>query len=362
MNATVRRTIAALSTTAALSCLALPAQDVLLSEVCADAGGPWVELHNRSAATVDLSSWSLHLASRTVGMPQSYWWAFPTGTTLPAGGFLRVHWFQAWPTAAAPGELYTGNSVWDFLFSLGGEPLRADRGALGLFRSQLDSMMNTSSIVEDWVSWGDHGFVREPLAITNGRWTAGSHTPAIAAGTSLARNTGTVGSGLPHAQQWFTDSTPTPLQPNLSGAGVAAYGQGCAATGHHLLGVPTLRAPSLPLIGNAQFRLELDHTTGIYGEHAFVAWSAGARPAGAPSLLPPVVGGCAESIDPWQLVAMWLLPTQVITTVMPLSLAGLPPELAGTELHVQAMVVDLLPFTYPPYQGLSNALHVTLGQ
>jgi hypothetical protein len=273
-----------------------------------------------------------------------------------------VHWCQAAPASPAPGDLFTGNTVYDFLFGLGGETLRADRGALGLFRSQLDTMMNTAAIVEDWVSWGDHGFTREYLAVANGRWTTGRQTPSIASGTSLARNVAVIGIGQPHDTQWFVDSTPTPLAPNLSGAEVSSYGQGCAVAGNHLLGVPELRATSLPLIGNAQFGLALDRTTGIYGEHTVVAWSAAAAPTSQPSLLPYVAGGCAEVIDTSHLVSMWLLPTQVMTTSMPLSLAGLPAELAGIELHVQAVVFDLLPYAYPPYQGMSNALRIVLGQ
>lgn len=362
MNTTVHRAIGALLVTAALSPAPLSAQDVLLSEVRADAGGRWIELHNRSAATVDLSSWSLHFASRTVGTSQNYWWAFPAGTTLAGGGFLRVHWFQAAVGNAPPNELFTGNTAWDFLFGLGGETLRADRGALGLFRSQIDSMMSTASIVEDWVSWGDSGFQREHLAVTNGRWTHGQQAPAIAAGTSLARDVALLGLGVPHAAQWFTDNTPTPLLPNTTGASVSSYGDSCAVAGHHLLGAPALRASGMPLLGNAQFALALDHTTGIYGEHVIVVWSAGAAPVGQPSVLPPIAGGCAESIHTGHVLALWLLPTQVMTTNVPLSLAAMPPSLVGSELHAQALVLDLLPYTYPPYQGLSNALRIVFGQ
>ncbi len=361
MITTVHRAFAALFATAALSMPCLTAQDVLLSEVRADAGGRWIELYNRSATTVDLSSWSLHYASRTPGMPQNYWWAFPLGTTIASGGFLRVHWFQTAAGGALPGDLFTGNGMWDFLFGLGAEPLNADRGALGLLRSQLDTMMNTPSIVEDWISWGDHGFQREYLAIANSRWSSGQQTASIAAGSSLARDVDLLGLGLPHDQEWFADASPTPLAPNLSGAAVTSYGASCAVPGNHLLGQPALRATSLPLRGNVQFGLALDHTTGVYGEHVLVAWSLAAAPGGQPSVLPPVSGGCAESIDTSQLLAVWLLPTQVMTTNLPLSLATMPASLVGSELHAQALVLDLLPYANPPYQGLSNALRIVFG-
>ncbi|MBX3464051.1 MAG: lamin tail domain-containing protein [Planctomycetes bacterium] len=361
MIATVRRAAVALSTIAALAGGRLAAQSVLLSEVRADAQGRWIELHNRGASSVDLSTWSLHFASRTPSMPQNYWWAFPAGTTIAAGGFLRVHWYQAAPGVPGAGDVFTGGTFWDFLFGLGGEPLRGDRGALGLFRTQVDNQMNTPALVEDWVSWGDQGFPREQLAIANGRWTAGAQAPAIAPGGSIARNTSALAAGAGHAQQWFADASPTPLAPNLSGAAVTSHGQACAPAGHHLLGQPLLRAPSLPLLGNAQFGLALDHTTGIYGEFVLLAWSAGAAPPGQFSVLPPAIGGCAESIDLAQVFAVWLLPAQLITTHVPLSLAGMPPELSGSEAHVQAVVVDLLPYAFPPYQGVSNALQLVFG-
>ncbi|MBL9076698.1 MAG: lamin tail domain-containing protein [Planctomycetes bacterium] len=361
MNCTPRSAAVALFTTLALLPAPLQAQDVLISEVRADAAGHWLELHNRTGQPVDLSNWSLHVATRTPNQPQNYWWAFPLGTVIGADQFLRVHWYQAAPTAPAAGDLWTGSTVWDFLFGLGGEPLRADRGAVGLLRSQQDDMMTTPSIVEDWVSWGDHGFQREWLAVANGRWTQGAHTASIPTGCSLARNTNALAGGTPPVDQWFVDASPTPLEPNLSGAAVTAYGPACAPFGHHLLGAPVLRAPSLPLRGNAAFGLALDHTTGIYGEFAVLVWSRAAAPAGQPSVLPFVPGGCAESIAHPALVEGWLVPTQVMSTWVPLSLANLPLELVGSELHAQALVLDVVA-PNPVYQGLSNALQIVFGQ
>ncbi len=356
MITTVRSILVAFLTTAAVG-----AQSVLLSEVRADAGGRWVELHNRSALAVDLSSWSLHHASHTPSMPQEYWWAFPNGTVIAAGGYLRVHWYQAAPATPGTNELYTGSTPWNFMFSLGGEALSSVRGAFGLYRTQLGDQMGDASRIEDWISWGEHGYTREPLAIANGRWTAGRHTPAIPDGSSIARNEGAIGSVVLHDEQWFLDTTPTPLGPNLSGAGVVSYGTACAAFDNHLLGAPVLRAPSLPLLGNAQFRLAIDNSTGIYGEYVIVVWSAAAAPAGQPSLLPSIPGLCAEAIDTSQLVVVWLAQAQVSTTVIPFSLANASPALAGTEAHAQAFVLDLLPFAWTPLQGVSNALHVTFG-
>ena len=361
MTATTRGATAAMFTTFALSWSPLAAQEVLLSEVRADADGRWVELHNRSGVTIDLSSWSLHYATHTTGMPKNYWWAFPLGTTLAPDGYLRVHWFQAQPANAQPGDLWTGNTVWDFLFGLGGEQLRADAGAFGLFRTQLDSMMATPAMVEDWVGWGGSGYQREWMAIANGRWSAGQAVASVTTGSSIARNVAALAAGTPPELQWFADASPTPLAPNLDGASVTAYGAGCAPNGHHLLGVPVLRAAGLPLRGNAQFALQLDRTTGIFGEYVFVVWGRGAAPAGQPAFLPSVPGGCAESIDPWRTFDGWLLPAQVMTTTVALPLQNMPVELVGSELHAQALVFDFVVGT-PAYQGLSNALQIVFGQ
>jgi len=362
MNSTFRSaTVALLAITGALPTTTLSAQNVLINEVRADASGRWVELHNRSNFAVDLSTWSLHLGTHTVNMPQEYWWPFPTGTVLQPGAFLRVHWFQQGTSSLATGELFTGTSPFQFLFGLGGEALSGARGAFGLIRSQDGNAMSTPLTVEDWVSWGDDGFTREGYAIDANRWTANRHVAAIPAGSSIARNSAAIGNVVFQDQQWFTDSTPTPLAANTAGASVTSYGPSCAVTGHHLLGVPVLRTPSLPIMGNAQFGLATDNTTGIFGEYVLVVWSANAAPAGQPSVLPPVPGGCPESVDTNTLITAWLAPASIVTTFVPFSLATMPPSLVGSEAHAQAFVLDLMPFAWSPVQGVSNALRVTFG-
>ena len=363
MITTLHSGTAAFFTAIALGC-SLAAQSVILSEVRADAGGRWIELQNRSSTTVDLSQWSLHYASFTPSMPQSYWWPFPAGTTLPPGGFLRVNWFSAPPTSGAlPGQLWTGTSSFGFLFGLGAETLQANRGALGLLNSQDNLLMNTPAIVVDWLSWGDHGTTREWMAIQQGLWAADRHTAAIPAGGSLARNPELLGVTAFPDLQWFLDNSPTPNGPNTTGAIVQAYGTPCALPGNHLLGQPTLDTTALPLLGNASFGYAIGNTTGIYGEFAVIGFSAAAAPSGAPSILPLYVGTpCQEVVDTTQLVTTWLVPTQVLSTRIPLSLANLPPHAVGLALHAQALVLDLLPNAFPPYQGLTNAVRVVIGQ
>jgi hypothetical protein len=362
-NPTLARLAAALLATGALAPCTLRAQAVLLSEVRTDSSGRWLELHNRSAAMVDLSAWSLHYSTHTPGLPQSYWWPFPAGTTLAPGGFLLVHWYQDAPGPVAAGELWTGTSPYAFLFGLGGEPLQGARGAFALFATQASQNMSTGSFLVDWVSWGEHGYYREPLAIQQGLWHAGRHTPAIPAGSSLARDPQRIGT-VPYAdQQWFVDNTPTPNLPNVTGALIQPYGQPCVLPGNHLLGAPTLQAPALPLVGSPTFHFNLQHTTGIFAEFVVLGFSAGARPAGIGSILPTYAGvPCQEAIDAQQLFGTWLLPTQILTTQVPMPLTSLNSAAIGLEFHVQALVVELLPNAFPPYQGLSNALRLVVGQ
>ncbi len=363
MKSTLARHAAAFLTMTALAAGPLRAQTVVISEVRADAGGRWVELHNRGSAAVNLASWSLHYASRTPGTPQNYWWPFPTGTVLQPNGYLRVHWYQTASSAVATGELWTGTSPYGFLFGLGGETLLGTRGALALFSTQQNANMNTAAYVADWVSWGENGYTREGLAVQQGLWTAGRHLGALPAGSSHARDPGMVGAVAFPDLAWFLDNSPTPGLPNVTGAVVQSYGQACVLPGNHLLGMPSLTAPSLPLVGNSGFTLTVQNTTGIFAEFVLLGFSAGAAPPGAPSILPLYSGvPCQEAIDTQQLLATWVLPTQILGTHVPMSMANVPPAAVGLELHVQALVLQLLPNSFPPYQGISNALRLVVGQ
>ena len=366
MHSTLARGAAAILTTMAAAAVTAPAtaQTVLLNEVRADAGGRWIELHNRGAQPVDLSQWAIFYASLTPNMPQTYWWPFPNGTTLLPNGYLRVHWFQATPPGgAAAGDLWTGNTPSDFLWGLGGEQLLGQRGALGLLRSQDPALMSSPNVVEDWLVWGQSGFSREFMGTGAGVWSEGRFAPSIPAGQSLARDVDLVDTVSFEDQAWHLDTTPTPLATNQTGAVVEAYGAPCALPGNHLLGGPLLGTSSPPLLGNAQFALAVDHTTGLFGEFVLIGFSTGAGPANAPSILPPFAGiGCTQAIDAAGLITTWLVPAQLVSTTVPLSLQGVPSSAIGCELHAQALVIDLLVGAYPPYQGLSNALRLVVGQ
>lgn len=339
------------------------AQTVILSEVFVDAGDQWVEIHNRTGLPVDLSSWSLHAVTATPGRPQTYWWAFPTGTVIEGNGYLRVHWYAAAPTTAVPGELWTGATIHHFLFGLGGESLPRERGALALLRSRQNAMMNTPSIYADYVCWGQGGLSREYLAVQAGLWQNDTATAPIATATSLARHEGSIARTPLRRDEWFADSTPTPMRGNAGEADVRAVGVPCTTFGSRLFGPPTMTANSMPALGNASFALEIDHTTGVLYESILLAFSLGEAPAGQPPLLPPPPAGprCSEYLDAGRALGVVFARSRVGGTELPLSLASLPPALAGARFTVQALVLDGMPFAYPPYLGTTNALTITLG-
>jgi len=337
-------------------------RDVVLSEVRADGSDRWIELYNRGAASVDLSTWSLYQATDTANAPQNYWYGFPAGTSLAAGDFLLVHWLQPWRTPQAH-ELWTGDSAGYFLFGLGAEPLRGTTGALALLRSQQNGGMSTASVVDDWVSWGAGNFRREDLAQQAGLWQLGHFAPAFTAGQSLARDTAHIGQFAAPEFEWFRDDTPSPLAPNVTGAAVSVIGSPCLVFGNHLLGPPVLGTSSVPALGNAAFGLQVSNTTGLLFETCFVVFAGAAAPPGLPPVLPPPAVGprCPELIDYRDLIGALLLRTTISSTSVPLSLAGLSPALAGLQLYVQALVLDLYPGAFPPFQATTNALEVTIG-
>ncbi|MEZ6038573.1 MAG: lamin tail domain-containing protein [Planctomycetota bacterium] len=359
---TLLRHLCALSAVTAITHTAT-AQAVYLSEVRADGQEAWIELHNRGTTTTDLSTWSLHVSSHTPGMPKDYWWAFPAGTALQPDQYLRVHWHQSPNGPVQPGDLYTGTSYYGFLFGLGSEPLHGSEGAVALVRSQSNSMTDAPAAFVDWVAWGVGGHLREYVAVAAGLWSPTHATPAIPNGSSVARDVAQMDAVADADQAWFIDHSPTPLGPNVTGALAEGYGSACTLPGNHLLGLPTLTASSAPLIGDGSFALRVGNTTGLFGEFVLIGFSAGAAPQGLPSILPAWSGvGCHEAIDITQLVATWIVPAQLWTTTIPLPLSGLGPAVTGAELHAQTLVIDLLPYSYPPYQGLSNALRLVIGQ
>lgn len=358
-NRTIR--LATALATAAILDTAATAQDVILSEIGTGDSGAWIELHNRSTTAADVSTWALYLATATPGRPQTYWWGFRAGTIVPAGGHLLVRWLQPVPPLPVAGEVATGTSPFDFLFGLGGEPLPLDRGALALLRAQDNAAMNSPSVFADWVAWGNGGLARETIAQQAGVWVAGHATAARTTTASLARHPATAVGSSPELA-WFLDSSPTPGTDNVGAAALRTLGTPCAPIGHHLLGAPALTAASTPVLGNAAFGFRITNTTGVLLEHCLLAMTTDSVAAGLAGVLPPAPGTtCLVHLDPATWFASLHQHTQLGTTALPLPLVGLPPSIAGARFYVQALVFDDSATTWPPYQGVTNAIEVTLG-
>ncbi|HEY0455100.1 MAG TPA: lamin tail domain-containing protein, partial [Verrucomicrobiae bacterium] len=174
MNVTERRPLAILRILCAIVlvafCLPSSAQ-VFLNEICADNGGSvvspghtspdYIELYNTNSAAVSLSSWTLTDDPTT---PAKY--KFPSGTSIPAKGFLIV-WLDSSIT-------YTGLICTNFTLKNSGEEVALYNG----------------STRKDYVVFGpqirDLPLCRLPNG--TGAWTLGKPTPlatnqAVVAGT-----------------------------------------------------------------------------------------------------------------------------------------------------------------------------------
>lgn len=72
---------------------------VIVNEVLANSaapGGDWIEIHNTTSSDIDLSGW---LLSDDAGTPNKY--QFPTGTTIPAGGYRAFTEAETFGSGAA---------------------------------------------------------------------------------------------------------------------------------------------------------------------------------------------------------------------------------------------------------------------
>lgn len=111
----------------------------------------WIELHNRGAASVDLSGWKFTSALDYI---------FPAGTSLPAGGFLVVAWDPSAFAALHPGVTALG--PWSGRLSGKGERIR--------LRDAVDNIVDEVPYFDSgrWPEWPDGGGasleLRDPFA------------------------------------------------------------------------------------------------------------------------------------------------------------------------------------------------------
>ncbi|GEM_PF-3390993 len=292
--------------------------------------GQWIEIYNAGTKSVPLETWSIYQATLTANKPQNYWWGFPKGTTIAPKAFLRIHWLEKIQPSTKT-DIYTGNTVFHFLFGLFAERLDPNRGALALYSTKVNTNMNTPSFIQDWVSWGTSGFKRESLAVTNNRWVAKSFAP-IPSGKpvpSLAYDMTSLGKAH-SGREWFLDSTPTPGRDNVGGAFAKPYGSDCKGG---LAKLARLEASGIPAPGNKGFYLGIDRALAAT-EFAF--WIIGAKPGDGTFK----IAGCSYWLDPLAFQFIDLAPKQ--GTVARLTFGAIPDKvLAGLHLYTTWTVIEV---------------------
>lgn len=244
--------IASFALALALSAVEVRAQ-VVLSEINFTKNAQWIELRNMESTDVEISAWSIYHADSN--KPGEHWFGFPKSTFIKANGYMRVHWLKPVQANTAT-DIYTGDTLFHFLFGLFAKELDGSRGAIAIFNTQSNAKMNTATALVDWVSWGTTGFKREDIAIAGKLWTANSFAPAASGSPlpSLAydyRLPNSPGSG----DQWFLDGSPTPGGNNIGNASVNSFGATCT-TG--LKPIANLVTNGMPAKGNKSFAVEID--------------------------------------------------------------------------------------------------------
>ncbi len=334
-----------LSCAGALLGLALcaPAQ-VVVSEINFTPLGmsnQWIELFYSGSSPVDLSQWSLYYATNTVGEAGTYWFAVPSGTALAPASFLRVHWREDIPVGATPGEVYTGTSIFHFLFGYYPEPLLVTSGAVAIFNTQDNALMNRAESIVDWVSWGESGLPREDLAVEAGLWNQGAFALAPRASDSVALNyNANIEPTPPNA--FFRDASPTPMGHNHMGDASVSFGTPCTFGS---LPAPTISNGSVPAGGNRDFTLVINDT--IMGGTWLFFGSGQANPP----IKPPLPGPCEIFVD----VPIATLPVLTVpgTTTIRLPLVAVS---GGISLYIQTFTAF-----DPTNHAFSNGLQLDLG-
>ena len=333
-----------LASSAALWLASFAPAQVVVSEINFSTNNPpgsqWIELVNLGTSTVDMSSWSLYYATQTPGQPNNYWFGFPAGTSLASGAYLRIHWREPVQASTAT-EIYTGNSVFNFLFGYDPEPLVRVAGALALLSTQDNQLVNQAAFFQDWISWGASGSRREDIAVVAGLWTAGQFVASPTRDDSIAFIDSAQAEPTPPSA-FFRDATPTGVASNHPGAAAVSYGTNCnlgAVT------APSLTALSVPTQGNRDFGLTIRNTTS--NESVFLL-------LGVAQATPPLfsLAGCPILVDVGQAIQVVGFNGQNGETSVPVSLLGPVMGRVFLQAITLASATDL---------GTSNGLDLTIG-
>ena len=167
--------------------ITVAAHPVRLNEV--EVAPDEIELLNTATSTVDVSGWNLVSGSES--------FEIPAGTTIPADGFLVVHWNLA--GSDVPGERFTGP--------------KAPLGPAGQVALYVDANFTLSRRMRDFVQWATAAGGRVAEAVFAGQWpNATAVVGAVADGESAAR---TPGANTEAPADWYVETVPTIGATNL---------------------------------------------------------------------------------------------------------------------------------------------------
>lgn len=207
---------------------------------------------------------------------------------------------------------------------------------------QLNSDPNAGPVLSPWLGFGPYLWTDGLTPRSDGLvWTCADVQPD---GTHPSPSGRAKVAAL--LQDFFThDALAAPWYVLPGGGGLASftlYGAGCSG----VAGVPGMRSNGLPTLGNAGFRVGVEHAAPV----ALAAlWFADA------AVQLPIAGTCSLLVDPGAGLPVWFSITSAAgTRIEPLPIPG-SPSLANAELYCQWLVEDGAGTPLPGLLGLATS-------
>jgi hypothetical protein len=203
---------------------------------------------------------------------------------------------------------------------------------------QLNCDPAAGPVVAPWLGWGPYLWANGTTPRLDGlTWTCadvqpdGTH-PSPAGRAKVAALLQDFFTTNALAAPWYVGSG--------TGASVALYGAGCAG----VAGVPGLRTNGLPQLGNATFRVGVEHAAP--SALAVLWWSDASASA-------PIAGACSLLVDAGSGLPVWASVTSASgVRVEPLPIPN-QPALLGLELYCQWLVEDAAGTPLSGFLGLA---------